>query len=123
MLIISLMLSKDVWNSVPRVTHDKSDVPLPSNGSLEIGFNGNDRPYGFWLSKGQDKDVAYFKIFFSSTPIPDLEHIKQDPISEAKRSGDFYPDDLPAMPALSWGVKTIEVVHCRRDSLNDCTAA
>lgn len=128
------------WHSIAHA--DMPDSPLPRKSTLNVGFEGNALPWGFYLdpAKGEIQDVAYIKIFFTTTPCPELDHIVQDPFGTGAQDGselgelDFsmleesaqparggnglYPArrlrmrQPPVMPVLrKWGVQVVEVVQ------------
>ncbi|KAF8887012.1 caspase domain-containing protein [Gymnopilus junonius] len=63
------------WHSIAHA--DMPDSPLPRKSYLNIGFEGNALPWGFYLdpAKGEIQDVAYIKIFFTTTPCPELDQL------------------------------------------------
>ena len=92
-----------------RAEPGKIDAPLPPKSTLTIGYGDSGvYPSASRLSKGQKKDVRFFKLFLFSSPT-DISNIPQvSPFSSFARFSDNGPVVL-GTPNV-WATKLVAVV-------------
>ncbi len=89
-----------------------ADISLPPHTSLTIGYGASGTvPYMYTLKKGQDVDVGFLKLFFS-TDYLDLSDIVQGSPFYGDRSSDRYQ---PKKMRL-WDTMSVAVVQRPADA-------
>ena len=93
----------------------KVDSPLPSKGSLTLGYGvGNSDAFNYVLRGGQDVDVGFLKLFLTTEQV-DLSNIPQlSPFTRDNRAQVHAP--LIATTASIWDTILVTVVQ-RREPL------
>ncbi|KDR74092.1 hypothetical protein GALMADRAFT_141828 [Galerina marginata CBS 339.88] len=89
----------------------KPDFPLKKmGGTLTIGYGcGGVTPFSFELSKGQDVDVGFVKLFVSTMAI-DLSRFRQDSPFSSTRTMTHWP----GRPNEAWDSILISVIQRRK---------
>lgn len=89
------------------------DPPLLPRSVLTIGYGDTaTEPWTFGLRPGENVDVGFFKVFFTTSP-SDFSTLLQDspfvPSPGASRAGQL---NNPPSPAVEfWGTKLATIVH------------
>ncbi|KAK0438238.1 hypothetical protein EV421DRAFT_2021353 [Armillaria borealis] len=85
------------------------DAPLPPGETLTIGYGmSGTRPHGYYVPEGQEVDVGFLKLFFS-TEYPDLSAIIQEPPFKDDRQSD--PPTAGKTPSLCHTIKGERVLR------------
>jgi hypothetical protein len=86
------------------------DPSIPPGGSITIGYgSGGARPLGYCLLDGQDIDVGFLKLFFSTEKV-DLSSIPQDsPFDKHARKA----KQMVVKPPKLWHTTLIKIIQRR----------
>jgi hypothetical protein len=114
-ILLTVDWYKSPFGTGPGSSKVAIDAPLPGKSSLAIGYgNGGESPWQFLLRDRDDRDVGFFKLFLTTSPV-DFSSVAQDsPFEESTsrgRGGGPAAADLPSTER--WGSKLSTIVQLR----------
>ncbi|QRV85015.1 ICE-like protease (caspase) p20 domain protein [Ceratobasidium sp. AG-Ba] len=96
----------------PLSTPPTSDIPLPTGGSLAIGYGSSGAPpLNFTLAEGMYEDKGFIKVYYSMFP-SEMSSIQQDGFDDGRNS---RPGDSPYPPSVFGSITYPVTVFDPRD--------
>ena len=95
------------------------DAPLPPKSTLAIGYgSGGVSPWQFLLRDTDDKDVGFFKMFLTTSPV-DFSSIAQASPFEEHTSRTRKPSAVKLPDAERWGSKLSTIIQLRHPAAEE----